>query len=105
MAYGKVFPQIDTFPNGVDSYIGLVFQIGGQLHYGWALVNPAYTSTGAFSGEAETQVKAFAYETTPGADILAGQTVSPIPEPSTLALLALGSVGLAIARRRRSMQS
>jgi hypothetical protein len=103
--YGTLTPIGGAFPNGVDSYLGLVFQIGGLQHYGWALVNPAYAVTGLNTGSAELQVKAFAYQTEAGVDILAGDTGNPIPEPSTMALLALGSVGLAIARRRRTTQA
>ncbi len=34
--------------------------------------------------------------------MLFGQAPAPVPEPGTLALFALGAVGIALARRRRS---
>ena len=41
----------------------------------------------------------YAYESTPGAAIMAGEM--PIPEPAALGLLALGSIGLATLRQRK----
>jgi hypothetical protein len=99
--------QSGNFPVGVDSYIGLSFTISGQTHYGWALVNPNISSFGVVGNDssvAELQVKGYAYQTDPGVDIFAGQT-SQTPEPSTMALFALGAVGIAAAKRRKAAKA
>ncbi len=84
-------------PNGwADSpnqYLGLAFDISGATHYGWArlTVNADTTAT----------LHDWAYESSAGRGIAAGQTV---PEPGTLALLALGAAGVGAMRNRRRRQ-
>ena len=56
------------------------FQIGGLDHYGWAKVDV----TGPWLGNTLIE---YAYETQPGVS-------AAIPEPSTLALLTIGFVGI-----------
>ena len=75
--------------SGQNAYMGIEFLIGGQPHYGWVHINnPAGTAGG--------HILEWAYETQPGVSIFA----SAVPEPSTLALLAIG-VGLVALRQRR----
>ena len=69
-------------PNGP---LGLVFDIGGNTHYGEARV----TDTGPFGNGPITW--SFNWETTPD---------TAIPEPASLMLLAMGAAGL--VRRRRA---
>jgi hypothetical protein len=64
----------------------------GGIHYGWVKLSYNY-DTGA------GQVLGAAINTTAGEGITAGQIVA-VPEPSAMALLGLGTVGL-LARRRR----
>jgi len=75
--------------SGKDAFIGLRFQSGGNIYFGWIEVaNNVNIASG--------QVLGWAYETTPGTPIVAGQ----VPEPSTVALVILGGgVGLWIKRR------
>ena len=71
-------------------FVGLRFEFNGNQHYGWADV----THLGAGSG---TTLHAFGYNDTPDAPS------HPVPEPSSLLLLAAGAAGLAGFRRRKTV--
>jgi hypothetical protein len=98
---GTINPGTDDqnsgyFPtDGSVRYAGVKFFVGADTYYGWigmTLQNPASTSsTGTITD--------FAYESTPGQGIAAGAT----PEPSGLALLALGAAGLVRRRDRGAL--
>jgi hypothetical protein len=84
--YGGFATQV---PPGTNAYAGFEFTASDGVHYGWLYLN---VNAGVidFTGAA--------YESTPGMAIAAG-----VPEPGTLAMLALGAVGIvgtAIKRRR-----
>jgi len=88
---GSTF-TVGPWANATNRYVGLVFQIKGKTHYGWARMTvkvnrPTITST----------LTGYAYETTPNKAIIAGKTkgadVIPI-QPASLGRLARGSVGL-----------
>jgi hypothetical protein len=108
---GEVMVSITHFTTGGTSYVhgywanvknrylGLKFEINGQTRYGWARLSvqrKAFHFTAVLTG--------YAYETTPNAEIRAGQTsggtddfagASPSPsdnsQSSSLAALALGA--------------
>lgn len=90
---------------GVDKgYLGLEFEINGQEHFGWVRLEDV---SGFFPYYA--LLTGYAYNTVAGQQILAGQTREPdgelttaTPEPGTLGLLALGSLGLAYWRRKKA---
>jgi len=89
-----------------DHYLGLKFDIGGEAHYGWAILNDVVGSVG---GEQSLTLKGWAYETIAGKSILAGQTFSSdnaVPEPASLVQLALGAAAVASLtslRRRKQI--
>ena len=94
--------------HGGNGFLGLRFAVDGEIHYGWAelKVRDLYQTRLAY-GEL---LVAYAYDTVPNQPIFAGEglleTGSPdsvTPEPGTLGLLALGSLGLGFWRRRKAV--
>jgi hypothetical protein len=97
--------------NVTNRYLGLRFQIKGRTHYGWARLTvklgDGFTAT----------LTGYAYETVPKKPIIAGKTKGPdeiasveplnstsfsalTRQPATLGLLAMGSPGLSVWRRK-----
>jgi hypothetical protein len=81
-----------------EKYIGVSFEPvnTGPSYYGWIGFETTNDSSNA---DLAGVITGWAYEDS-GGDILAGQTES-VPEPSSLALLAAGGMGLAMYRKRR----
>jgi len=96
--YYGVFYSYGPWANVNDHYLGLRFPIGSDTHYGWVRMD-VQTNVGSMSISAT--VKDWAYESTPNVGISAGDT-GVVPEPGTLSLLALGSAGLALWRKRKT---
>ena len=80
-------------PNQTGTF-GFAFNDSSALYYGWARANVDFDLT-AVTGTA-TLID-WAYENQPDTSIH-----TPVPEPSTLSLLALGAAGLAAVRARRN---
>jgi hypothetical protein len=88
--------------NGSSAYLGLTFSNAGQQFKGWADIS---TTVAGAQGTESADLISYAYTDAPGESITAGETdlASGAPEPSSLALFALGgSAALALLRRRRA---
>jgi hypothetical protein len=87
--------------NVSDEYLGLAFLINGQAHYGWA----EFSVTASLSDDVvDATLLGYAYDTVANQSITAGQTTPGTPagpEPGTLGLLALGSLGIALWPKQR----
>jgi hypothetical protein len=75
--------------NVSNRYLGLMFKINGQTHYGWARLNVRYVRFITL----RATLTGYAYETIPGRSVVAGHTSGPdviTIQPATLGELALG---------------
>jgi hypothetical protein len=94
-----------------NRYLGFQFKINGEVHYGWARLNAIYGGA---------VLTGYAYETIPDQGINAGQEqepekkvgqtqpaaiTQPAQKPATLGILAHGSRGLTLWRRRQAARA
>jgi hypothetical protein len=87
------------YPNSL-AYLGVEFYIGTDLYYGWVgIIACTNDEPNSCDPSSSIVIQDWAYQSTPGVTITAGQ--GEVPEPSTLALFALGAAGLAALRARR----
>ncbi len=90
------FPLV-TFAPGQTGFLGLKFEIGPDIHYGWANI------TVGNADYPNVTLNSLGYQTaadTP-AHVEAPSSGPSVPDQgSTLALLAMGAAGLAVARSR-----
>ena len=98
----------ENFVNG-DNFVGFRFDADGTTLYGWAKIEVGLDpGAGPGPGPAdsvpgEVTIAEWAYETTGGA-IAVGDTgldTAAVPEPHSLALMAMGAAGVAAWRSRR----
>lgn len=98
--------------NPTNRYLGVRFQIDGQLYYGWVRLTVLTQPRGTFSAT----ITGYAYETIPNKQILAGtaqnsarevqaQNGTIKPAGASLGMLALGVDGLPLWRREESLIS
>ncbi len=85
--------SVINFPRGSEGYVGIRFDPGDGAKYGWIHIDvPSSGYTYNIDG--------WAYDDT-GKSIMAGQTVTVVPEPSSLALFAAGAAALSARKLRR----
>lgn len=90
-----------------EGYYGLDFFMGGASYYGWVNVRDFHFFDFEYSPGQVFQIPTltlvdWAYQDQADTGIQAGEGRQPaVPEPSTIALLALGAAGLAAWRQRK----
>jgi hypothetical protein len=90
-------------PNFTDQYALFTFAPGDGLHYGWIELSGSVTRAFGDSSSygPSVTVEGWAYETTPGVTIRAGDTGPAVPEPGSFALTGLAALALGAAGTRR----
>lgn len=108
-----------AFANTTNRFLGLKFELNGQVHYGWA--GFSFVDAHVFGLSVSALLTAWAYETEPDTPIYAGQSSDSPREsglmpanggalktakvqPATLGLLALGHLALNAWRKRESRE-
>jgi PEP-CTERM motif len=87
------------WPAGGSAYLGLQFEAVDGTHYGWAQISACTFDANSTCDPASTiSIIDWAWEDQVGVGI---QSPAALPEPSSLALFALGGAGLAAFRLRR----
>ncbi|MEZ7968467.1 MAG: PEP-CTERM sorting domain-containing protein [Rubritalea sp.] len=79
---------------GETAFFGLTFDLGGNTHYGWAQISNSAPNKYVLHG--------FGYNDQADASSVTSDTVDAVPDPSSLALLALGATGLMRRRRQKA---
>jgi hypothetical protein len=91
-----------NWANGKQAYLGLKFNIQGEVHYGWASLQVKPSIDQHHGLHVDATLLGYAYESTPNQSIQAGQTrdadaANPdafSPEAGTLGALARGAASL-----------
>jgi hypothetical protein len=93
-------PTEGNFVGVTEKYIGFRLHLSSteELVYGWAKVSTV-TNLNEIGVSGDVILHGYAYESTPNTAILAG--ASPVPEPTSLAIFAMGGAGIAAWKRRR----
>lgn len=86
------------WPQSVAGYAGFRMPVSGGFGVGWIKLEWTGPSTGYPTG---LQATNWAFDTTPGQGILAGDTGVPEPGTLPLSLLALGAAGILAWRKSR----
>ena len=93
-----------TFTTNVPGFFGFRFKPdwnASDYYYGWGSLTIDLASP---AGQGYKITEAY-YQSTPNTAIQVGQSPYAVPEPSSLALLAIGSTGVAAWRTRRKRPS
>jgi hypothetical protein len=64
----------NSWANVANQYLGLRFQIDGEVHFGWARLSVKFHGGTPAERTWEAHLTGYAYETVPGKAIIAGQT-------------------------------
>jgi hypothetical protein len=111
---------IGPWANVHNRYLGSKFYIKGRVHYGWARLTEVNGKPGNCGAPyIQATLTGYAYETIPNKSIITGKTEEaeetsvdeanpatlskPTLESPSLGLLAMGSNGLSIWRRKESV--